>query len=87
MQAPRLLSAAKIVLPWGACLAVAFAPTLPVIASVAVGYAMLFVSADSTRIYQWGAIPVCVAAAAVIPEAWLPVAVIAHALNPWQGEI
>lgn len=86
-QAPRLLVAGYTVLPWGVCLAVLFAPTLPVLASLSVGYAMLFVSADSTRVYQWGAMPVCVAAACAIPEAWLPFAVVAHVCNPWQGEL
>lgn len=86
-QAPRILDATKMLLPWGACLAAALSPGLPLVASLAAGYALLFVSADSTRIYQWGAIPVCVAAALVIPEAWLPLAIIAHVLNPWQGEL
>ena len=87
MQAQRLLSAQHVALPWGACLAAALAPTVPVLASLAVSYALLFVSADSTRIYQWAALPVCAAAAGAIPEAWLPVAVAAHVLNPWQGEL
>ncbi len=86
-QRTRLLSAAHTVLPWGACLLVLLAPGRVVMASLAAGYAMLFVSADSTRIYQWAAIPVCIVAATVVPPVWLLPVAVAHMVNPWRGDV
>lgn len=87
-QAPRLLSLLHQVAPWGVCLAVLWAPFQPAVwASIAVAYALTFTAADSTRVYQWAALPVCVAAAAVVPSGWLVPAAVVHLWNPLQGEI
>ncbi len=86
-QRTRFLVPGMTLLPWGACLAVLFAPTAPVIASLGAGYGLMLTSADCTRIYQWAAIPVCISAAATIPDGWLLPAVVAHLFNPWRGEL
>ena len=82
MQAERLLTAQYSLMPWGVCLAAAFAPTVPMLASLAVGYGMLFVAVDSSRVFQWAAIPVCLAAAAALPDQWLIPAVAIHFFVP-----
>lgn len=86
-QALRLLDMRAMLLPWGACVLAAFDPSAAVVASVALSYAMLFVAADSVRIYQWAALPVCVQAAAVAPAGWLVPLALLHFLNPAQGEV
>jgi hypothetical protein len=86
-HAGQWLDARAMLLPWGACLLAVFALSPAVALSLLVAYGMLFVAADSVRVYQWAAIPVCVAVAAVVPEAIaIPVA-LAHLWNPWQGSV
>jgi hypothetical protein len=81
-QADRLLSAGYALMPWGACLAALIAPTAPMVASLAVAYGLLFVASDSSRVFQWAAIPVCVAAAGAIPPQWLVPAMVGHFFVP-----
>jgi len=85
-QAPRLLDGKKMLLPWGACLAVAWDPTLPVVASLAVAYGLLLTASDSVRVYQWACIPLCVHAATVVPEGWLIPVALLHVFHPWRGD-
>lgn len=86
-QCRRLLHAPLMLAPWGAALAGLVALTPAAVLSLAVSYSLLFVTADSTRVYQFGGIPLCICAASVIPE-YLAVPVVAfHLWNPWQGEV
>ena len=86
-QAARLLDPYRMVLPWGVCLAALWVPTWPMVLSVLVAYGLLFVAADSTRVYQWAFLPVCVTAAAIVPAGWLLPLAVAHLFNPFRGEI
>lgn len=68
-----------VVAPWGVCLAalVGFDWRLGVV--LAIAYGQLLIATDSVRLYQHGAGPaVALAAAQVIPPAWLPFAVAVH---------
>lgn len=86
-QSPRLLDPLKMIFPWAICLLALWSPTPAMVASLAVAYGMLFVAADSTRIFQWAFIPVCIQAAMVVPDGWLLPLAIAHLFNPFRGEI
>jgi len=53
-------------------------PTPQLVVALAVGYGALLVATDTVRVYQPAAAPVVMLAAAqVIPERWLPLAVVA----------
>ena len=68
-----------MVAPWGVCLAALYSPSWQVGAVLAVAYGQLLMATDSVRLYQHAAGPVLAAsAAAVIPPAWLPLAVAVH---------
>jgi hypothetical protein len=54
------------------------------VAVLALAYAQLLIATDSVRLYQHAAGPVlAVAAAQVVPVAWLPLAVVVHVVW-WQ---
>lgn len=86
-QVPKLLDARVMILPWGGCLAALYAPTAPVVLSLTLGYALLLLVTDSTRVYQWAAAPLILGAASVIPDAWLLPVAIAHLWSPFVGDI
>lgn len=69
-----------MVAPWGVCLLALHDPSWPLAACLVLAYAQLLVATDSVRLFQTAAGPsVALAAAAVIPTAWLLPAVVAHA--------
>jgi hypothetical protein len=68
-----------MVAPWGVCLAALYEPDWRLVVVLAVAYAQLLVATDSVRLYQHVAcVPMAVAAAQVIPVAWLPLAAVLH---------
>jgi hypothetical protein len=75
-----------MVTPWGVCLAALVAPSLLLVAALAVGYAQLLIATDTVRLYQQAAPVVCVAAAMVIPMEFAPLALVAHWFNPLRGK-
>jgi len=77
---------ARMVLPWGVCLAVLVVPTLWVGAALALGYGQLLVATDTVRLYQTVAPVLCVVAALTIPPEWYVPALVAHWFNPWAGD-
>jgi len=73
-----------MVAPWGVCLAALTGLTWPMVAVLVLAYAQLLIATDSVRLYQHAAGPVlAVAAAQVVPVAWLPLAVVVHVVW-WQ---
>lgn len=65
--------------PWGVCLAGLVGADWRLLLVLGVAYAQLLVATDSVRLFQHAAGPVlAVAAANVIPVAWLPLAVAVH---------
>jgi hypothetical protein len=75
----------KMLLPWGACLVVLFAPEPLWLLPVLVAMAQIFIATDTVRLYQMAAPAVCVAAALLIPEAIAIPVLVAHWFNPWAG--
>lgn len=70
-----------MVAPWGVCLAGLVGSDWRLWLVLALAYGQLLIATDSVRLYQHAAGPVvAVAAAHVIPVAWLPLAVVAHAV-------
>ncbi|MFI7114482.1 hypothetical protein ACIBK9_49795 [Nonomuraea sp. NPDC050227] len=78
-----------MILPWGAgVLAVLaedarFLPML--IVTLALAYGQTVIATDTSRLYQWAAPPVILAAVSVIPDEWAIALLIAHLFNPWAG--
>ena len=73
-------------LPWGVCLAAAFAPGWWLLAAVSLAYAQLLIATDSPRLYQW-CFPVVISAAlTVLPQAWYVPLVLVHWFQPWQSD-
>ena len=67
-----------MVAPWSVGVAALLEPTPQLVVALAVGYGALLVATDTVRVYQPAAAPVVMLAAAqVIPERWLPLAVVA----------
>ncbi len=74
-----------MVAPWGGALAALGALDVQVSLALAVGYLQLLCATDSVRLYQQVAPIVCVAAALVVPTAWLPVLIVVTWFNPLAG--
>ena len=73
-----------MVAPWGVCLAGLVGSDWRLWLVLALAYAQLLIATDSVRLYQHAAGPVlAVAAAQVVPVAWLPLAVVVH-VAWWQ---
>jgi hypothetical protein len=86
-QSRRLFDVTRMCLPWGACLLALLSPSWPVFLSLAASYGLLFVTTDSTRVFQLAAIPVCVSAASVVGDGWVVLVILAHLMNPFQGDL
>lgn len=68
-----------MVAPWGICLAALYSPDWRLLVVLVVAYAQLLLATDTVRLYSHAAGPaLAVAAVAVIPVAWLPLALAAH---------
>jgi hypothetical protein len=66
-----------MVAPWSVGVAALLEPSWQLVAALAVGYAALLVATDTVRVYQPPAAPVvALAACSVIPERWLPLALL-----------
>jgi len=76
---------AGMVLPWGACLLVLAEPTVQVGAALLFGYSLLLIATDTVRLYQQAAPALVIAAALMVPDAWVPAVAVAHWFNPFQG--
>ena len=75
----RWRDARLMVVPWGVCLAALTGLTWQMAVVLVLAYGQLLIATDSVRLYQHAAGPVlAVAAAQVIPVAWLPLAVVVH---------
>lgn len=75
----RFRDARLMLLPWGACIVGFYNVDARILVVVLVAYLQLLVATDSVRLYQHGAGPVlALAAAAVIPAAWVPIVLAFH---------
>lgn len=83
----QVLVPAMMVLPWGACLLAALAPSPVLWLSLAGAYAMVFIAGDCTREFQWAFLPMCLAAASVVPDQYALAAGLIHFCNPFRGAI
>ena len=73
---PTLLNASVWLLPWGACLFAIAAADWRLAAYAVASYAACMVAMDRVRIYQAFPLPFIVAALSVIPQAFIPLAII-----------
>lgn len=79
MESHNWRDAWVFVWPWGACLAALYAPSWPLVAVLVVAHLQLLVATDTNRLTHTAAGPVvAIAAATVIPVAWLPIAAVLH---------
>ena len=86
-HAGRWRDARLMVLPWGVCLVGLYTLDWRLAVVLAIAYAQLFVATDSVRLYQHLAGPaMAFAAAALIPDAWAPVAIVGHLFWIWKPE-
>jgi len=81
---PHLHDMKNLLFPWGACL-VGFM-TIPLFhaITITVAYSQMFRAIDVSRLYMWAAPVVIVATVANVPEAYMPVAVLATWFNPFR---
>lgn len=78
-HAGRWRDARLLVLPWGVCLVGLYEADWRLILIVTIAYAQLLVATDTVRLYQHVAGPaLALAAAAIIPTPWVPLALAAH---------
>jgi len=79
LRARQWRDAWVMVAPWGVCLAALYAPSWPLVAVLAVAHLQLLVATDTVRLVHTAAGPVAaIAAATVLPVAWLPLFAVAH---------
>lgn len=81
----KWLNGLVMVTPWGAAVVGLAALDWQLGIVLAVAYGQLMVATDSVRLYQWAAPLMCIAAAGVVPVAWLPVLVVLTVWNPLAG--
>lgn len=75
----RWRDARLMILPWGICLVGLYKPSWQVLLVVCIAYAQLLLATDTVRLYQHTAGPaLALAAATLIPDAWVPLALAAH---------
>jgi hypothetical protein len=74
--------APNMLLPWGACLVGLMALPLIHVVTLCIAYGQMFRAIDLSRLYMWAAPVVIVATVQFIPDAWMPVAVLATWFNP-----
>lgn len=78
----------KMVAPWGVALAGLYAPSWPLVATLAIAHLQLLVATDTVRLVQTAAGPaLAIAAAEVLPVEWLPLAAIAAVFWFWNVEL
>lgn len=85
VNGPFLLNWKITLLPWGVCLFGFLNLSVAVIVSLLLGYAQMFRAIDRVRLYMWAAPVVIIATLGIVPEAWLPLAVIVTLMNPWKA--
>jgi hypothetical protein len=81
-HAGRWLDHQLWLVPWGPALVGLWGAGPEVLVPLAVAYGQTLVATDTVRLYQWGFVPLVVAAAVVVPWAAVPVVV---ALVVWSG--
>ena len=72
--------------PWGGAIVALGAPSLQLFATLAAGYGQLLIATDTTRLYQWAAPVVCIAATTALGPQWWPLLIIATWFNPLRGD-
>jgi len=78
-HAGRWRDARLMILPWGVCLVGLYQADWRLILIVVIAYAQLLIATDTVRLYQHTAGPaLALAAAAIIPTPWVPLALAAH---------
>lgn len=89
-HAGRMLAATTMLAPWGmGLLAVLNRDTRTVamlVVVLALAYGQLIVAVNHTRLYQWAAPVVLLAAVAHVPDGYEAAVLAAHVFNPWAGD-
>ena len=85
INGPFLLEPKMTLIPWGVCIAGFLNLSVAVIVSLLFGYAKMFRAIDRVRLYMWAAPVLIIATLGIVPEAWLPLAVIVTLMNPWKA--
>jgi len=80
-----LLNLRMTLLPWGVCMAGFLNMSLSVVVSLFFAYAQMFRAIDRIRLFMWAAPVMIIAALGVVPESWLPLAVLVTIMNPWKA--
>lgn len=73
-----------VLLPWGACLFGILNLSGALLASLLIAYGQMICAIDRVRLYMWAAPVLIVATLGIVPEVWLPLAVIVTIMNPWR---
>ncbi len=73
------------VLPWGMGILCLAHPTWQLAVAAVLAYGQCLVATDTVRLYQWCWPVVALCAVQAVPLRWLPVVVVAHLANPFQG--
>jgi hypothetical protein len=78
-----------MLLPWGAGVLAVLADdglVVPMlVVTLTLAYGQTIIATDTSRLYQWAAPPVILAAISVIPDKWAIALLVAHLFNPWAG--
>jgi hypothetical protein len=86
-HAGRWRDARLMILPWGVCLVGLYALDWRLAIILGIAYAQLLIATDTVRLYQHVAGPaLAITAAALIPDAWVPLAMIGHLFWIWKPE-
>lgn len=86
-HAGRWRDARLMVIPWGVCLIGLYALDWRLAIILGIAYAQLLIATDTVRLYQHVAGPaLALTAAALIPDAWVPLAMIGHLFWIWKPE-
>jgi hypothetical protein len=86
-HAGRWRDARLMVLPWGVCLVGLYGADWQLALIIGIAYLQLLVATDTVRLYQHTAGPaLALAAAAIIPTPWVPLALAGHLFWIWKPE-
>lgn len=86
-HAGRWRDARLMILPWGLCLVGLYALDWRLAIILGIAYAQLLIATDSVRLYQHIAGPaLAFAAASLIPDPWVPLALVGHLFWIWKPE-
>jgi len=85
VNGPFLLNPKMTLIPWGVCMFGLLDLSLTVILSLIFAYAQMFRAIDRIRLFMWAAPALIIATLGIVPEAWLPLAVLVTIMNPWKA--